>query len=200
MKAIIITVITVIASTLCVNAQDQYVTSMKGKVNLRTAPSTTAAKAGSLSGGELLPLVEELDGWYKVDCNGKAAFVSQSVAATCDAVIPVEMYNKNLDSNGPLDKIRFQGDILIEPVDKTHVLVTVNWMRVNLPAETRYFLAEVTDGKIVATRGGMSYVEASSPLSEIEGELPVLEKPVRMGFDEFSNTIFFDGAEYSEFQ
>lgn len=200
MKTLLFTVITFVASALCCNAQDLYVSSMKGNVNLRTAPSTTSAKSGTLSKGELLPLVEELDGWYKVDCNGKTAYVSQSVATMCDAVIPEEMYNKNLTSNEPLDKIRFQGDIFIEPVDKTHVLITVNWMRVNLPAETQYYLADVKDGKIVATHSGVSYVEASSSLSDIESELSVLGKPVRMGFDEFSNTIFFDGAEYSEFQ
>lgn len=200
MKTVILTALMAIAFALGCNAQDQYVTSMKGNVNLRTAPSTTSAKAGTLSGDELLPMVEELDGWYKVDLNGKTAYVSQSVATVCDAVVPEEMYNKNLSSNGPLDKIRFQGDIIIEPIDKTHVLITVNWMRVNLPAETQYFLADVKDGRIIATHSGVSYVDASSPVADIRNELFDLEKPVRMGFDEFNNTIYFDGAEYSEFE
>lgn len=185
----------------CCNAQSQYVVSSgKGSVNLRTAPSTTAAKAGTLTKSDLFPLVEALDGWYKISYNGKDAYVSQSVSTTCDAAIPEEMYNKSLGSNGPLDKIRFQGDITIERVDKTHALITVNWMRVNLPAETQYFLADVKEGQITATHGGVSYVEASSPVASIKNELSELEKPIPVGFEEFNNTIIFNGAEYSEFE
>lgn len=200
MKQSVIFIAMLFASVFCCNAQSQYVSSLKGNVNLRSAPSTTASKAGMLLNSELLPLVEELDGWYKVDNNGHPAYVSQSVATTCDAFIPESMYGKNITSCRPLDKIRFQGDILIEPVDKTHVLITVNWMRVNLPAETRYFLAEVNDGVIKATHGGVSYVEASSPVASIKEELSELEKPLYMGFDEFNNTLYFDGAAYSEFE
>lgn len=199
MKKLAVILLSVI-SAFSVMAQDQYVSSMKGNVNLRTSPSVSASKAGTLAKSDLLPLQEELDGWYKVDFNGKTAYVSQSVATVCDAVVPQEMYGKSLSSNAPLDKIRFQGDILIEPVDKAHVLITVNWMRVNLPAETQYFLAEVSNGKITATHSGVAYVEASSPVDSIKEELFQLDNPIRVGFDEFNGTIYFDGAQYSEYE
>lgn len=200
MKHAIFASIAIAASAFCCNAQSLYVSSMKGNVNLRTAPSTTAAKAGTLSKADLLPCLEEIDGWYKVDLDGKEAYVSQSVATTCDAVIPEEMFKKDLTSNGPLDKTRFQGSINIEPIDRTHALITVNWMRVNLPAEDTYYLAEIKDGRITATHGGATYVDSSSPLASIKEELGQLDKPIPVGFDEFNNTIYFDGAEYSEFE
>ena len=168
MKHAILAAMAIAASAFCGNAQSQYVSPMKGNVNLRTEPSTTAAKARTFSKAELLPLLEELDGWYKVDNNGTEAYVSQSVATTYDAVIPKEMFRKNLTSNKPLDKIRFQGSINIEPVDRAHALINVNWMRVNLPAEDSYYLAEIKDGMIVATHGGATYLESSEPLSEIK--------------------------------
>lgn len=188
------------AAALCGNAQSLYVTPMKGNVNLRTAPSTTAAKAGTMTRSDMLPLVEELEGWYKVDHNGQTVYVSQSVSTTCSAEIPEEMYGKNLTSNGPLDKIRFQGDITIEPIDKNHVRIMVGWMRINMPAEMLYFLAEVKDRKIVATHGGASCIEAGSPIDTMKEELYELEKPIPVGFDEFNNTIYFNGAEYSEYE
>lgn len=188
------------AAALYGNAQSLYVTPMKGNVNLRTAPSTAAAKAGTMTRSDMLPLVEELEGWYKVDHNGQTVYVSQSVSTTCSAEIPEEMYGKDFTSNGPLDEIRFQGFLTIKPVDKDHVLITVNWMRINLPAEMLYFLADVKDGKIVATHGGASYVEADSPVATMKEELGELEKPIPVGFGEFNNTIYFDGAEYSEYE
>ncbi len=200
MKHAILASITIAASAFCCNAQSQYVSPMKGNVNLRTEPSTTAAKAGTLSKAELLPLLEELDGWYKMDINGKEAYVSQSVTTTYDAVIPKEMFRKNLTSNEPLDKIRFKGSINIEHVDPAHALINVNWMRVNLPAEDSFYLAEIKDGMIVATYGGATYVESSEPLSEIKEKLSLLDSPIPVGFNEFNNTIFFKGSEYSEFE
>ncbi len=200
MKHAILAAMAIAASAFCGSAQSQYVSPMKGNVNLRTEPSTTAAKARTFSKAELLPLLEELDGWYKVDNNGTEAYVSQSVATTYDAVIPKEMFRKNLTSNKPLDKIRFQGSINIEPVDRAHTLINVNWMRVNLPAEDSYYLAEIKDGMIVATHGGATYVESSEPLSEIKEKLILLDSPIPVGFDEFNNTILFKGAEYSEFE
>lgn len=188
------------AAALCGNAQSLYVTPMKGNVNLRTAPSTTAAKAGMMTRSDMLPLVEELEGWYKVDHNGQTVYVSQSVSTTCSAEIPEEMYGKDFTSNGPLDEIRFQGFLIIEPVDKGHVLITVNWMRLNTAAEMQYFLADVKDGKIIATHGGASCPDADSPIATIKEALDELEKPIPVGFDEFNNTIYFDGAEYSEYE
>ena len=200
MKHSVLLTLAIIISTLCSNAQSLYVSSMKGNVNLRTAPSTTSAKAGTLKSTDLLPCIEELDDWYKVSYNGKEAYVSKSVTTTCDAIIPEGMYNKDIQSNGALDKIRFQGSIYIEPVGKTHALITVTWMRVNLPAETQYYLADVKDGKIVATYSGVSYVDSSTPVSDIKDQLSQLDTPIPVGFGEFNNTIYFDGAEYSEFE
>lgn len=73
-------------------------------------------------------------------------------------------------------------------------------MRVNLPAEDSYYLAEIKDGMIVATHGGATYLESSEPLSEIKEKLILLDSPIPVGFDEFNNTIFFKGTEYSEFE
>lgn len=200
MKKTLMAIVAALVSFLGCSAQSQYVMSTKGDVNLRTAPSTTAAKAGTLTKADLLPCLEELDGWYKVELNGKEAYVSQSVSSVCDAVVPEEMFGKDLEANAPLDKIRFSGSICIEPVDKNHVLVTTNWMRVNLPAETCSCLAEVNDGRIVATHGGGTWIDASSGLAAIMDEVSPLEKGIPVGFDEFNGTIYFDGGEYSEYQ
>ncbi len=180
-------------------AQAQYVASTKGDVNLRASASTTAAKVGTLAKEDLIPCLEFLDGWYKVEYNGKPAYVSESVTRTWDTMIPAEIYNKNLTSNMAKDKIRFQGDITIEPVDKDHVLITENWMRENLPAETVCYLADVNEGVITATHSGM-WIDADIPVATIKEEFSALEKPLPVGFDEFNNTIFFNGSEFSEFE
>lgn len=182
------------------NMHAQYVASVKGNVNLRASASTSAAKVGTLAKGDLRPCLEELDGWYKIEFEGKPAYVSQSVTRTWDETIPTEIYKKGLTSNEPKDKIRFQGDLTIEPIDKSHVLITENWMRTNLPAETIYYLGEVKDGKILATYGGVSYVETDTPIATIKEELGKLDNPLPLGFDEFNMTIFFNGVEYSEFE
>lgn len=188
------------ACAFCVSAQDQYVLSSNGNVNLRVSPTTSAAKAGTLSRFSPVPLVEELDGWYKVEAEGKTAYVSQSVTNVCDALVPKEIYGKNLTSTDALDKIRFQGDITIEAVDNSHALITVNWMRLNLPAETEYFLADVKEGRITATHSGISYVDCSSSPSSIREELFELDHPLPVGFDEFNTTVYFNGGSYSEFE
>ena len=200
MKKAILTLVAAIAVTLGCAAQTSYVTSAKGNVNLRTAPSKTAAKAGTLKATDMLPCLDMLDDWYKVDLNGKEVYVASSVATVCDAVIPSEIFKKDLTSNSPLDKIRFQGSICIEPVDNGHVLITVNWMRVNLPAEATYYLADLKDGTITATHKGGMWVDPDSSIADITKEMSPLANPVRVGFDEFNTTIYFDGASYSEYQ
>lgn len=199
MKNLIATVALCLLTALGCAAQSMYVRSNDGNVNLRTAPSKTAAKAGTLDRSALVPCVEELDGWYKVSVGGKEAYVSQEVASTCEAVVSEEMYGKEIGSNGPLDKIRFQGSILIEPIDAGHALITTEWMRNNLPAETTCYVAERRDGTLVATHGAGTWVDASSPLAEIMEEMSALDTPLPVGFDEFGNTLYFDGGEYSEF-
>lgn len=188
-----------LASSACM-AQTLYVHSNDGNVNLRTAPSKTAAKAGTLAKAALLPCVEELDGWYRVINDGKEAYVSQEVASTCDAIIPEEMFGKEISSSEPLDRIRFQGSLLIEPIDAAHALITTTWMRENLPAETSCFVADRKDGTLVATHAAGTWVDATSPLADIMEEMSTLDTPVPVGFDEFGNTIYFDGAVYSEYE
>ena len=67
---------------------------------------------------------------------------------------------------------------------------------IGLPGET----VEIKDGRIVATHEGVTYVDSSEPLSEIKEKLSQLDSPIPVGFDEFNNTIFFKGTEYSEFE
>lgn len=175
-----------------------YVSSMKGNVNVRTTPSTTAPKAGSISPSDLVPCIEELNGWYKIDFNGKEAYVSQSVASTCDAVIPDEMFGKDIESSEPWDTIRHQGIISLTKYDNNYVLISMEWMRVNLPAESLNYLATLKDGKVVATHL-ISYADASTPFSEIMEGASALDKPIPVGYGEFNNSIYFNGAEFSEF-
>lgn len=198
-KSILITLAITLACA-CSNAQSLYVLSLKGNVNLRTAPSTSAPKAGTLKSDELLPWLDESDGWYKVDYNGKEAYVAQSVSAICEAVIPDGIYKKDLSSTRPLDKIRHSGTIRIDPIDNSHVLISVCWMRINLPAEMSSYLASVKDGKIVATHAAGTYIDPEAPLSDIQNEVFPLDKPIPLGFEEFNNTIYFDGAQYSEYE
>ena len=176
-----------------------YVSSTKGNVNIRTAPSTGAAKAGTLSANDLVPYLGEVDGWYKIDFNGKEAYVSQSVASTCEADIPAEMFGKDLDSSEPWDKTRHQGTIRIDKIDDTHAFIYMEWMRVNAPAESYSYVAELNDGKVIATYGCGIYVDKDMPLKEILGEMSQLEKKIPVGFDEFNNTLYFNGAVFSEY-
>jgi len=201
MKKLILTAVCVLAAVVGAAAQSQYVSSMKGNVNLRTAPSTSAAKAGTMTAADLLPCLEELDGWYKVDFNGKPVFVSQSVATTCDAVVPEEMFGKDLTSSRPWDKIRHQGSIRIDKIDSNHVFIHMDWMRVNLPAESWSYLATLKDGRIIATHSSGMWVDSEDrPLKDILEEVSPLDKPVPVGYGEFNNTIYFNGAEFSEFE
>ena len=197
---ILFMVVALIASAMNLSAQTQYVMSNDGKVNLRSTPSKTGAKAGTLAAGELLPCLEELDGWYKVAYNGKEAYVSQTVTSTCDAVIPSSIFKKDLESSQPMDKIRFSGTIRITPVDQTHVLIYTEWMRENLPAESQSYLGKIKDGTITATHQVGTYVDEEASLSAILDEMTKLDNPIPMGFDEFGNTIYFDGGLYSEFE
>lgn len=200
MKKILATVALIFPFSFGCAAQSLYVLSSNGNVNLRTAPSKSAAKAGTLTYGELAACVEELDGWYKISYNGKDAYVSNEVSTTCDAFIPQEMYKQDIKSSRALDKIRFQGSLRIDPIDKTHVMITTEWMRVNLPAETTCYLAEVKDGMITATHAAGTWVDCDSPISAIMEEMFPLDKTIPVGFDEFNNTIYFNGGEYSEFE
>ena len=182
------------------SAQSTYVTSMKGNVNVRTAPSTTAQKAGSLSTSDLVPCIEELDGWYKIDFNGKDAYVAQSVATTCDAVIPDEMFGKDIESSEPWDKIHHQGTIRLDKIDQKHAAIHMEWMRVNLPAESSTYMSEIRDGKVVATHCVSTWIDTDRPVKEILEDMgEPLEKTIPVGFNEFDNTIYFNGAVFSEY-
>ena len=191
-------------SVISVSAQSQYVFTSKPSVNLRQTPSTTGAKAGSLTKGQLIPLVEQdwESGWNKVLFNGKDAYVSQSVSDVCDAAIPQEMFGKTLDSNAPANKVRFQGSITINPVGKRNAVIEVTWMRMNLPAETYNYLADVnTDGTVVATHQLMtSWVDTDQPLETIMEDADKLDSVIPVGFGEFNNTLYFNGWVFSEFE
>lgn len=182
------------------HAQEQYVYSPKGNVNIRTAASVSASKGGTLQKGEMLPLIEETDGWYKIDVNGKPMYVSQSVAETCQAVIPTCMFSKTIDSNEGADKIRFQGYIEISPIDEAHALIESTWMRVNLPAESCFYIADVKDGKVIATHQLFVWKDVSEGLESLMEDAEKLQKPKPVGFYEWNNTLIFDGNSYSEFE
>ena len=200
MKKVLLSAIFSITGIVGIAAQSQYVLPIDGNVNLRTAASKTAAKAGTLTASDLLPCLEELDGWYKVNYDGKDAFVSMSVARTCDAIVPEEIFGKDLGSAKAWDKTRHQGLIKITRIDQDHAFIQMEWMRVNLPAESYSYIATVKDGKITATHSSGVWVDPDRPLNEILNDLYPLEKQIPVGFDEFNNTIFFNGAEFSEYE
>lgn len=95
MKKASLTIVFLLVGLYAIQAQSLYVSSMKGNVNVRTAPSTAAAKIGTLAATVLVPCIEELDGWYKIEFNGKEGYVAQAVATTCEANIPLEMFGKS---------------------------------------------------------------------------------------------------------
>ncbi|MCM1483182.1 MAG: SH3 domain-containing protein [Muribaculaceae bacterium] len=200
MKKFVLSTLIVLSGMATAYAQSMYVMSMKGNVNLRTAPSTSAAKVGTLTPADLLPCTEELDGWYKVDYNGKEAYVSQSVAATCDAVIPEGMFGKDLESSKPWDKIRHQGSLTIKKIDNEHAVIYMDWMRINMPAESYTYIATIKDGKVIATHYGHAWVDTEMPMSEILADMLPLEENVPVGYNEFNNTLYFEGAEFSEYE
>lgn len=169
---------------MTLSAQSQYVFTSKPSVNLRQMPSTSAAKVGTLEKGQMLPLVDsdwETE-WNKVSLNGKDAYVSQSVCEICDAEIPKELFGKSLASVEAADKVRFQGNITINPIGNQHAVIEVTWMRVNLPAETYNYLADVnSDGTVVATHQLMT--------TWVDTDLP-LEKSWRMPIDSTSQYLW----------
>ena len=182
-------------------AQSMYATSMEGNVNVRSLPTTSATKVGTLTESDLMPVLDEFDGWYKIDFNGEDAYVSQSVATTCDAEIPAGMFGKDITSSEPWDKIRHQGTIHLNKIDDRHAVIHMDWMRVNLPAESYTYVAEIKDGRVVATHGSGTYVDTERPLKEILEEMgDPLEKPIPVGYGEFNNTIYFNGAVFSEYE
>ncbi len=204
MKRSFLTFFVGLISVMYASAQSQYAFTDKATVNLRQTPSTTGAKVGSLTKGLMIPLVEAdwESGWYKVMFNGKEAYVAQSVSNICDAEIPRDMLGKTLESTAPADKIRFQGDITIRPVGKTHAVIEVTWMRTNLPAETWNWLADVNaDGTIVATHQLMTpYVDTDQPIEKIMEDADKLDSTIPVGFGEFNNTLYFNGWVFSEFE
>lgn len=48
----------------------------KENVNVRMAPSTDADRLGTLSGGTTVDLLEQLDGWCKINYNGQVGYVN----------------------------------------------------------------------------------------------------------------------------
>lgn len=193
-----------IFSFMTLSAQSQYVFTSKPSVNLRQMPSTSAAKVGTLEKGQMLPLVDsdwETE-WNKVSLNGKDAYVSQSVCEICDAEIPKELFGKSLASVEAADKVRFQGNITINPIGNQHAVIEVTWMRVNLPAETYNYLADVnSDGTVVATHQLMTtWVDTDLPLEKIMEDADRLDITIPVGFGEFNNTLYFNGWVFSEFE
>lgn len=196
-----LTFLALVVTVLCCNAQAMYVASTKGNVNLRSAPSTTAAKVGQMTEADLLPYIDMVgdgeNGWYKVDNNGKEAYVSVSVSTTVDAEIPDEMFGKSIDSDKPWDKIRHQGSIQISKIDDNHAIISMDWMRVNLPAESYYYLASLKDGKVVATHQILGYADKDTPMAEIMENADDLDKPIPVGFEEFNCSLIFEGLTFS---
>ena len=45
-------------------------------LNVRSTPSTSGAKVTSLSSGTQVKILESLDGWYRIEANGKTGYVS----------------------------------------------------------------------------------------------------------------------------
>lgn len=192
----------VLAGAACAYGQSQYAFTSKPSVNVRVSPSTTAAKIGSLAKGVMVPLVEAdwETGWNKVEFEGKTGYVAQSVSDVCDAVVPAEMLGKDITSAEPLNDVYLQGSICITPFDKEHAVIQLEWMRKNLPAVSWHYLADLnSDGSITATRlldmgwednpsGGYEYLKEASES---------LDTPIRVGYDEYNGTLYFDGTVYS---
>lgn len=200
MKKLITLTAGLVLSVVGASAQSMYVKSQNGNVNVRTAPSASAQKVGSLTPADLALCVDNLDGWYKIDFNGKEAYVAQSVTATCDAVIPAEMFGKDIQSSKPWDKIRHQGTIRLDKIDDKHAAIHMDWMRVNLPAESTTYIADIKDGRIIVTHGTGMWIDTDKPLKKIMEEMgEPLSKPIPVGFDEFGNTLYFNGATFSEY-
>lgn len=189
----------VLAAAVWCTASAELVGTNRNSVNLRSKPSTTAPVAGKLEKTTLLPCTGALDGWYEVEVDGKKAYVSESVAFVCDDIVPEEMLGKSLDSTGPVDKIRFQGSIDFNKLNNKYVLITVTWMRTNLPADTWNYLAEYVDGHLTATHRMPVYVDTDQSIDQIIAEGDKLDTPLPVGYDEFNNTIYFMGT-FSEFE
>lgn len=204
MKKLLIICMAVAAAMAC-HAQSMYVTTQeKNEVNVRTSPSTSAEKVGTMSPADLLPYLDETGdyatGWYKVDFNGTEAYVSKFATCTVDAFIPDEMYGVYIGSDAPWDKTHTNGTIYLERAGDGNAIITMEWQRTNLPAMGYYWLATVKDGTVVATHQVISYVGGSTPMEEIMELAEPLEKPLPVGYDEFQNTLFFNGLSFSQYE
>lgn len=58
-----------------------YVRVVEGPLNIRTAPTTDSSKAGKLYTGRVVEVLEQLDGWYRIE-NG---YISAEYVVTADA-------------------------------------------------------------------------------------------------------------------
>lgn len=108
------------------------------------------------------------------------------------------MYNKDIQSNG-FGQDPFPGIHIYRTGRQDTRVDHGNLDESQPPGGDTILSAEVKDGKIVATYSGVSYVDSSTPVSDIKEQLSQLDTPIPVGFGEFNNTIYFDGAEYSEF-
>lgn len=57
-------------------------------LNVRSTPSTSGSKVTTLSSGTQLTLLEALDGWYRIEANGKTGYVSGQYISLAAAKAP----------------------------------------------------------------------------------------------------------------
>lgn len=187
----IISLMLAVALYCCANAE--LVGTTRNVVNLRSKPSTTAPVVGSLEKTDLLPCTDKLDGWYEVEIDGKKAYVSSSVSFICGDIVPKEMLNKSLMSTGPIDKTRFEGSLDFTKLNDRYVVISVTWMRTNLPADTWTYLAEYRNGHLSATYSLPPFVDTDQKIDQIIAEGEKLSTPIPVGYDKLKNTIYFIG-------
>lgn len=182
-------------------SQTYYAFTEKSSVNLRANPSTNSAKVGSIKKGEMIAIEDTDDfNWYKTEYNNQTAYVYAQLVEVCDAVIPTSLYNTEISSVKAWDRIRVEGTIQITPISSSHAIITMGWMRVNLPYETWNYLAEIKGGRITATHQlSPFFLYEGQTLEDIlkDDSASILSKQIPMGYREFKGTIFFNDATFS---
>lgn len=161
-----------------------------GSANLRTGPGTNYSLAGQALKGEVFPILEELDGWYRIrDKNGNtayiASFLGEKIAGTEKAENPASgSPSPSAGNTGSLPPIRVYLDgrqlaFDVEPViDSGRTLVPLRAIFEAMGARVDW---QPSTRTVTAIRGNTTVVmKIGSTQPTVNGKIVNLDVPAKI--------------------
>ena len=152
----------------------QYI-SVTGEVsasslNMRSTPSTSGSKVASLSSGSTVNILESLDGWYRVEVNGKTGYVSSQYISLAESQSPAVTSPTTQESN-------FTGTVTASSLNMRSTPSTSGSKVTSLSSGTKVNILESLDGWYrVEVNGKTGYV-SSQYISPVESQSPAATPP-----------------------